>query len=128
MIGITAVHGFSNVSLALQYGWEPSGTEVPDMWLVDTEEETAVLSKDWDGRYYPGFGQHVTSEDARQLAVALRKALADIPDHPVFRTHDGGTDDGRTLIQPPDGANLLEFYSGPWKRVLNELVKHALVS
>ena len=78
------------LSLAQWYGWRPSGTLPPDEDYVPLEEwQTDV--PEWDGRYFPDYCQRITEQDAEQLAQALERALADIPDHdalPAFATSE----------------------------------------
>src|SRR5919201_1288267 len=66
------------LSLAMFYGWQPMGTRAPDIIeLYDTDVE------DWDGTYLANEGQTVIAEDALSLAIALEKALDDIPDFSI---------------------------------------------
>lgn len=62
------------LELARLYGWQPQGTKPPA--LIDFYE----LGAEWSGTYLTNDGQAVRTEDARSLAAALERALADIPD------------------------------------------------
>src|SRR6266545_6571402 len=68
------------LTLATLYGWTPAGTQAPD----DDSLLGMHGTPDWDGRYFPGVGQHVTEADARALAEALERALPDLPDREAF--------------------------------------------
>jgi hypothetical protein len=61
------------LELARGHGWEPMGTESPDL------EPDFSPRKDWDGSYFSNDYQTVTAEDARNLADALERAIADLP-------------------------------------------------
>ncbi len=67
-------HWAKALELARLYGWQPMGTRPPSM--VDFR----ILNADWDGTYLTNDGQVIKAEDALSLAVALEKALDDIPD------------------------------------------------
>lgn len=62
------------LELARLYGWQPLGTKPPA--LIDFPE----IGAEWSGTYLTNDGQAVKAEDARSLAAALERALADIPD------------------------------------------------
>ena len=62
------------LELARCYGWQPHGTRPPQTF------NAFVLNADWFGAYLTNDGQTVTAEDACALAMALEKALDDIPD------------------------------------------------
>ena len=64
---LSNVAWFQILNLAEQYGWEPSGTVDPYPWW---EEE--IDKSDWDGGYTHHEGQTVKSEDAKNMADALR--------------------------------------------------------
>jgi hypothetical protein len=81
--------------LADRFGWEPQG---PEPW-----PGTALLPG-WE--YLVNDGQHVRATDARNLADALERALADIPDH------DALADIKRTLREWPDPDGV-----GVWRVV-----------
>ena len=63
------------LSVASVFGWHPAGTLPPE------DNVTAA----WDGRYTPTEGQEMTRHDALALAVALERALDDLPDAIVNR-------------------------------------------
>lgn len=62
------------LELARLYGWQPLGTKPPAM--INFYE----LGAEWSGTYLTNDAQVVVAEDARSLAAALERALADIPD------------------------------------------------
>jgi hypothetical protein len=98
------------LGLARKHGWCPQGTQPPRDYHWDWDGNPTA----WDGRYWPGFGQQVTDEDARNLGTALARALPDIPDH--FRPVTGAKD--------PD-VNALELLSGTEsKKILGWLLEH----
>ncbi len=59
---------FIVLKITLAYGWNPKGTEPP----------RGVSKKSWNGDYLTAQRQRVTSDDAEQLAQALKAAIADI--------------------------------------------------
>ncbi|NWG18818.1 MAG: hypothetical protein HXY39_00680 [Chloroflexi bacterium] len=62
--------GWSEVlSLARSAGWEPVGTGPP----------RGVLKADWSGTYFSNDGQLVYARDAKRLADALERAIAECP-------------------------------------------------
>ena len=63
------------LSLAMLYGWQPMGTHP-----ASRIEVYGLDPEDWDGTYLTNDGQIVIAEDALSLAMALEKALDDIPD------------------------------------------------
>jgi len=63
------------LSLAMLYGWQPMGTH-PGSRI----EVYGLDPEDWSGTYLTNDGQIVIAEDALSLAIALEKALDDIPD------------------------------------------------
>ena len=70
-------HWAKALELAGLYGWQPMGTRPPP--AHDFHE----LGADWDGTYLTNDGQIIRAEDALSLAVALERALDDIPDTKV---------------------------------------------
>jgi hypothetical protein len=97
------------LELAFHYGWNRIGTK----------SETIA---DWDGTYLTNSGAYVTSEDAVNLAVALEKALPDIPeiDNPSLSASIWGSNvmntdyridkdmmtDFHNYINPPSGEDV----------------------
>jgi hypothetical protein len=67
-------HWAKALELARIYGWQPKGTLSP---AVHNFHE---LGADWNGTYLTNDGQMIKADDALSLAVALEKALDDIPD------------------------------------------------
>jgi len=69
--------------LACRYGWKPLGTDGPGVygknvvpkWWRDYWKRI----KGWNGSYFSNDGQAVKAEDAENMAVALTRALADMP-------------------------------------------------
>jgi len=59
------------LNLAEKYGWRAKGTKNPENWDD---------GKEWDGNYWWNSGQTIEDDDAKLLAVALKKALEKIPD------------------------------------------------
>jgi hypothetical protein len=114
------------LSLGMQYGWQPAGTEPPDFSLLDQEDldEIGDLEK-WDGRYYPGFGQEVTLADARALGAALERAL---PDLQGLASSDPASATLTAQITPKvkHRPNPWEFYSGARTKFVRMLVDHCL--
>jgi hypothetical protein len=95
------------LSLGIFYGWKPMGTRVPSI----TELHGFDL-EDWDGTYLTNDGQIVVTEDARSLALALEKALDDIPDFDL---------DMDTLA--PSRINPFEYFAGDRKQYVTEFIK-----
>ena len=65
------------LELGRSYGWKPMGTRPPSI------HEFYKLGADWDGAYLTNDGQVIKAEDALSLALALEKALDDIPDDSI---------------------------------------------
>ena len=63
-----------SLELAELYGWQPMGTHPP------LQHDFDELNAEWDGTYLTNDGQMIQAKDASSLAVALEKALGDIPD------------------------------------------------
>ena len=74
----SSVAWFKVMSLAESYGWKAQGTASPDNWQERCRENCHGLL--WDGDYRSNAGQWVTADDASAIAIALEKALPDIPD------------------------------------------------
>ena len=114
------------LSIAQVYGWEPLGTEPPE----DYGSEPGLWNgdpSDWDGRYWPGYGQEVTAKDAMELAAALKRAWPDLPDDGVFQRKTFKDSRGRTNIRYPEvtlQTTPFELYSGEWREPLGMLAAH----
>lgn len=63
-------------NLACDYEWVPSGTTIDSL-------QTGIAESDWNGGYHSNDGQMVDDQDAMGLAVALEKALAEMPDEKI---------------------------------------------
>ncbi|PZV04922.1 MAG: hypothetical protein DCF22_25085 [Leptolyngbya sp.] len=91
--------------LARLYGWQPAGTVIDEADLQD------FPNGKWNGGYQSNDGQKVTTEDARNMADALEKALADIPDHDAleYKKELGGG-----ILIAPNGPDVsaLKWFSG----------------
>src|SRR5439155_12423678 len=69
------------LSFARAHGWKPDGTLPP----VDEDlSDHWTPGMTWDGRYFPGETQVLTTPDALKLATALDAALDDLPSLPVI--------------------------------------------
>jgi hypothetical protein len=92
--------------LAEHYGWQPAGTTIPE------SERKWMPNGKWDGNYTTNGGQTVTSADASKLAVALDRAVQDIPLKDViaqYRVPSGGI---QILPNPPNISDL-DWFCGP---------------
>lgn len=115
------------LDLAYRYGgWEPAGTNFNadmvraecEMHDCSPEEIEAAIAENraaWDGTYFTNDYQVVTAEDAANLAAALERALADVPDHNAM-THKEKivVCNGETLRGIPADTRVspVEFWSG----------------
>ena len=95
------------LSLGMFYGWQPLGTRVPSMTEIHGFHVEA-----WDGTYLTNDGQIVVAEDALLLAMALEKALDDIPD---FNLDYYPLDLNR--------VNPFEYFAGDGKDQLVDFIK-----
>jgi hypothetical protein len=77
------------LELAHEQGWEPDGTEPPEMTVYApdgvTVDEVGTRAErqryaNWDGCYFMNNHQVVSDEDAANIADALERALDDVPD------------------------------------------------
>ena len=65
------------LNLAIEYGWQPAGTEPPDYgWLLAGTASPDGNDRSWDGGYCSNDFQKVTESDARALGEALLRAVA----------------------------------------------------
>ena len=68
------------LNLAVEYGWEPTGTEHPAWRNSDgTPSDRWVDPEDWDGSYFGNEVQYVTPSDAENLAKALERTIEELP-------------------------------------------------
>ena len=68
------------LDMALNHGWEPKGTILykRDLEAIGGQPcDTDELDTDWDGGYHLNNHQTITSDDAANMAVALRKVEID---------------------------------------------------
>ena len=95
------------LSLGMFYGWQPMGTRVPSM-----TELHGFDFEEWDGTYLTNDGQIVVTEDALSLAMALEKALDDIPDFNLE-------------VYPPDlsRVNPFAYFAGDGKDQLVDFIR-----
>jgi hypothetical protein len=124
------------LELGHRYGWEPEGTTRPgaDSWKPVGNRGPHRGEFAWYNGYVVGNGRRVSAEDANNLADALERALPDIPDHDAAAhkpraypmpaamarmLHDLPDDD---LPDPSQYVNAVEWFSGPRKRVLRDLI------
>ncbi len=96
------------LQLARDYDWLPGGTLPPP-----GRDEI-----NWDGSYYPSYGQTLSDADAHKFVRALEKALLDIP-----------SDESQPVNAPasttPVGIAVLERYRGPRIALLKRLLVSA---
>ena len=114
------------LSIAQAFGWEPEGTRPPE----DYGDEPGFWRgdpSDWDGRYWPGYGQEVTAKDALEFAAALKRSWPDLPEHGVFEMKTFKDRLGVIHIQRPEvtlQTTPFELYSGEWRERLGMLAAH----
>ena len=107
------------LQLARQYGWQPAGTVAPDYG-----PEYPPLT-DWNGEYVSNSYQEVTDSDAKNLADALDRALADVPRQNTIK-------DKKLIISingvsyeatPLDACiSPLDYFSGGCSQLLVEII------
>jgi hypothetical protein len=77
------------LTLAINHGWKPAGTEPPDIAFISKDgtvdeaktEAYRQAYEDWNAtNYYTSDFQRVTDEDAANIADALERALTLVPD------------------------------------------------
>jgi hypothetical protein len=91
--------GWGNVlKLGLVYGWEPAGTGPP----------RGTPAAEWEGDYASNQGQLFKAREAKQLAGALERALADFPDY--RRPEDADAGDAWSYLCTPQGRQSLEDF------------------
>jgi len=113
------------LALAQRYGWQPEGTAAPDEMAVEAELWEGDPAE-WDGSYFPSYGQQVSDSDAKELATALEHALPDIPDHDAIgdRACESRSGGGWLGNVPEQGVNPLEAFSGGNKEFLINFIAH----
>lgn len=121
------------LTLARWYGWKPEGTKPPKAWVIaDGSTDWKGLPEDWDGRYFPGDLQRITERDAKALAAALTRALADIPEHDALEAKalaaiPADQNDysvwGRK-VRAGEVVNPFEEFSGLNKPMLRDFMTH----
>ena len=94
--------------IAKRYGWKPAGT--------------VFAAAEWGGGYTSNDSQTVTADDARQLADALERALADIPEEDVLARHRPPEGD---MILAPGGPAIddMDWFWGPGKDALRQFIR-----
>ena len=132
------------LTLAQQYGWQPMGTKTPE-----SIPELGIEWKEGEWEKNPNYvtndRQGVTSEDAANIAAALERALADIPDHDAYQdkrvVNHGPADTASTFERFSDeictslnrqlgtkicntamAHNTLEWFSGQGKEKVKEFI------
>jgi hypothetical protein len=93
------------LSLAQQYDWHPAGTEPPEKeYLYEGDRSLLGDLSEWDGRYFPGFLQHVATEDARMHAGSRRPGCAHCLTcritKPSTRRHRARLEELKELLKP----------------------------
>lgn len=67
------------INLAIENGWKQKGTEAP--LVIDSDgnidHNLSINPEDWDGSYLENHYQHVTAEDAQNIAIALETVQLD---------------------------------------------------
>ena len=105
------------LTLAYECGWQPEGT-LPPTWDPDYD------GSGWKGWYFSNSRQHVTGEDAKAIAKALRDALDDIPDHDVMGDRIEVWSDGSSGIKADAVFTPLEYFSGKGKKYVREFITY----
>jgi len=111
--GVGADWWVALTSLAVDNGWQPTQESRSDRPEALCE---LILGR-------------VTDADAKAMADALERSLADIPDHDALAAHprrglswDERYAGGPFLSNPP---SLLEWFSGPNKQMVRDLIRFA---
>ena len=115
------------LSIAQVYGWEPVGTRLPEGYCGGDPAFWQGEPSEWDGRYWPGYGQEVTAKDALDLAAALKRAWPDLPEQGVFQKKVFKDRRGGITIRDPEvtlQTTPFELYSGEWREPLGKLAAH----
>lgn len=108
------------LNLGQKYGWKPVGTVEPDDHSFSTEFTTAS----WEGNYEAPMRQGVVGPDGRNLASALDRALADVPEFDALG-HKITVDPACPIIvqiNPGARVSALEWFSGPNRQGLVALI------
>lgn len=92
------------------YGWAPAGTQRPTPEHAQAIDP--MLMEGWDGRYAESHGQQIRALDALNLAGALQRALADLPE--AEAAAEPGEDTGASL-------SPLDYFAGRRKRLVEEI-------
>jgi hypothetical protein len=109
--------------VARVYGWRPLGTCPPDSDAIDAGIWPA--DHEWDGTYFPAYGQHIVESDAVAIALALERALPDIPDGtpPVSKVSDACVSEWFADVPAPC-VNALEALKGIRKDMVRAFIIH----
>ncbi len=128
--------------LARVYGWEPEGTQGPDIemgtWVHGSfvAHDNQPAKEAWDGTYLSNDYQRVTDDDAMNLVNALSRAIAELPDYNVTEIKERSIDDGLsgaifaaiadvvdiTYYGPSADAEPIEWFSGEKKQQVIDFV------
>jgi len=117
------------LELAHEYGWEPAGTEAPEVTVyapdgvivdeVGTRTERQRYTN-WGGGYFTNEYQVVSDEDAANIADALERALDDVPD-------EGGGDHLLTPAQH-QAAHRGELSQEKFDKALEQFIERRVAS
>ena len=102
------------LDFAVLYGWVPKGTVKED-------------NEDWSGQYHSNGNQQVRREDALEMAAALRRGLAEIPDTDIGNIPENSFSSFKEITDVLENAfefnlsgnraaELLAFYSNKEER------------
>jgi hypothetical protein len=115
----------SALELASLYGWEPAGTESPEIRdRVSPDDRRRALA--WDRMDYFSYeSQRVGPCDARALAESVIRALADIPEREFCSDATVREAARRALSLPSRHSAVVEGMSAPRRKLLRRLAAFA---
>ena len=96
------------LKIAVQYGWEPMGTDPPQWDEEETKENTETK---WCGSYLSNDFQSVNDKDAENLAMALERSLPDMPDEDMMAPFSD-TNGGLLINRIGPSMKDTDFFSG----------------
>ena len=102
------------LDVARAYGWEPAGTDPPD--IRDQDDDPAYDWSGWSGSYTVNEYQHVTAADAESLAEALALALLDIPVGSVIERDAPGVFSGVRGVDAHAEVKAIDWFKRPARR------------